>query len=84
MSSRNACISDVESGTEPEEAHMRKIFSATIFLTPAMKLVLIPNELLIIRMQNICDRPYTLRLEVTDFVVQLLADMLSSQFRRTG
>ena len=58
---------------------MHEIFSETVLLMPALKSV-IPNELFIIRLRN----NRHLRLEVADFVVQLLADMLSAQFIRTG
>ena len=82
MSSGNSYISDVKSGTEPEEGHIREIMYATVLLMPAMKSVLRSNELLILRLQNNRDRTRPLRLEVADFAVHLLAEMLSAQFRR--
>ena len=71
-------MSDVKSGAEPEEGHIREIVSTTVLLTPAMKSVLRPNELLILRPQNRRDRPRPLRLKVANFSVQLLVRILSA------
>ena len=57
---------------------------ATVLLTPAMKSVSKSSALLIIRLKNNRDRTRPLRLTVADFSVQLLDNMLSAQFRRTG
>ena len=74
----------MKSGAEPEEEHICEIVSSTVLLTPATKLVLRPNELLILRLQNNRDRPRSLMLEVADFAVQLLTDMFQPSSEGQG
>ena len=80
MSSGNSYISGVKLGAEPEEGQIREIVSTNMLLTPVMKSVLSPNELLIPRPQHSRGRPCPLRFEVDDVIVQLLVNILSAQF----
>ena len=77
-------MSDMKSGAELEEGWIGETVYVTVLLKSTTQAVLRPNELSIFRLQNNLRRPSPLRLEVTDFVVQLLADMLLVQFKSTG